>query len=414
MSRAEQARARRPRIYSPHAERAQLSYGRRAPRIVVADRRRFWYHQYRMRFLVFADLHLDSPFAWVGKAAGSAWRQRLRETLLEIARAARDHRVDAVLCAGDLYEHDRFTPDTSAFVRGVFEQLAPIPVYVAPGNHDWHGPESMWARNQWSHNVHVFEHNHLRPVALADGLTLWGAAHRAPASTGGFLDAFRVNRGGVNLALFHGSEQGWLAAQGVEKIPHAPFAAADVERAGIHHAFVGHYHNPRDADYFTYPGNPDALSFGEEGDRGAVLAVVSDDGAVARQRIPVGRTQLHDLRVDVTGACSQQDVRGLISKVLAGRSGIARVTLAGELAAEVELRPGELRDAPRGIEKLDVRIGDDLRVAYDFDAIAAERTVRGEFVREVTEAKDLDDRQRCDVLVIGLRALEGREDLEAL
>jgi DNA repair exonuclease SbcCD nuclease subunit len=364
-----------------------------------------------MKLLHFADLHLDSRFAWVGRAAAAAWRQRLRETLRAIVGLAQAEGVDAVLCGGDLYEHERVSPDTAEFLRGVFERLHPVPVYVAPGNHDWHGPASIWARIRWSENVNVFEEDRLLPVELAEGLTLWGAAHRAPANTDGFLEGFRAGRGGVNLALFHGSERGALALQESGKVAHAPFAAADLERAGIDHAFLGHYHGPVDGPRHTYPGNPDPLSFGEQGERGAVIAVVGGEGSVLRRRVVLRRTQVHDVAVDVTGACSRQDVRDRVHEALRGRGGIARVTLGGELAVDVELDRGEVWEPPEGIEALRVRCGSDLRVAYDFAAIAREATVRGEFVREVLQA-DMDEQERHAVLVTGLRALEGRENLE--
>jgi len=63
-----------------------------------------------------------------------------------------------------------------------------LPVYLAPGNHDWYGPESLYRLANWSPNVHLFTQDHLVPVNLADGLILWGAAHRAPANTDGFFE----------------------------------------------------------------------------------------------------------------------------------------------------------------------------------------------------------------------------------
>ena len=130
---------------------------------------------------------------------------------------------------------------------------------------------------------------------MEDGLTLWGAAHRAPARTLGFLDEFKVDRGGIHLALFHGSERGGFAADEPGEQPHAPFDAAQIEAAGLHHALVGHYHRPRDAERYTYPGNPDFLTFGEDAERGAVVVTVLPDGRVERERHRVGMTEAHDL-----------------------------------------------------------------------------------------------------------------------
>ncbi len=49
-----------------------------------------------------------------------------------------------------------------------------------------------------------------------------------------------------------------------------------------------------------------------------------------------------------------------------------------------------------------------LSVAYDFDQLETEPTVRGQFVRDVRQAEELDDETKRRVLVTGLRALDGR------
>ena len=177
-----------------------------------------------MKIVHFADLHLDAQFAWAA-AHGDATRKRrqaLRDTLSRIVSLTQEVSADALLCGGDIYEHERFTPDTAEFLRATFAELDPTPVYIAPGNHDWYGPESLYRRVAWSPNVHIFRTDSLEPVALADGVTLWGAAHLVPANTRGFLDDFHVE--GEGLALFHGSEDSWFTEQGEGKAPHAPFS----------------------------------------------------------------------------------------------------------------------------------------------------------------------------------------------
>ncbi|MEE9280402.1 MAG: metallophosphoesterase [Myxococcota bacterium] len=366
-----------------------------------------------MKLLLFSDLHLETPFRWAGSQAGRARRRRLRQVLGRIVELARREQVDAILCGGDLYEQERFTPETVESIGRAFEAARPIPVFIAPGNHDWYGPESLYRHARFSSNVHVFEEDRLRRVSLAEGITLWGAAHRAPANTDGFLDGFRVSGPGLHLALFHGSEGAFLARERAGKEPHAPFREDQIREAGLRHVFAGHYHCPVDTDALTYPGNPDPLEFGEEGPRGAVIATVSPEGQVTQRRVPVALSQVHDLPIDVSGCASVDEIQARVQEAIAGLEGIARVTLSGELARDVELRAADL-EAPEHLEAFRVVVSPELRVGYDLDAIAAEATVRGQFVRDVLEDGELDEHDRRAVIVTGLRALEGREDLEAL
>ena len=52
-----------------------------------------------------------------------------------------------------------------------------------------------------------------------------------------------------------------------------------------------------------------------------------------------------------------------------------------------------------------------LCVAYDFESLRKENTVRGQFVDDVLRA-ELPEEDRRAVLVTGLRALESRSDLD--
>ena len=367
-----------------------------------------------LRVVHFADLHLDARFAWAG-AAGQAsrrQRQRLREALGRIVDLALERDADALLCGGDLYEHECATADTAAFLRATFARAAPLRVFVAPGNHDWYGPGSLYTSTSWSDNVHVFRESALRGVPLGPGVTLWGAAHLKPAGSGNFLAGFRAPPDGIHIALFHGAENAWFAEQGEGKERHAPFDARELATAGIHHAFLGHYHRPKDAERHTYPGNPAPLAFGEDGVRGAVVATIGADGGVSSDRVRVAREEAHDIDLDVTGCESQQAVRDRLARQTDGLAGVARVTLSGELARDVDLREEDVRDALGRFEAVQVRVGD-LRPGYDIDALKEEQTVRGQFVSDVLES-DLADDERRRVLTAGLRALDGRSDLEVL
>jgi len=365
-----------------------------------------------MKIVHFSDIHLDAPFAWMGAGADVARERRnaQRRVLQRIVSLVVDEDADALFCGGDLYEHDLFTPDTSAFLRDLFGGLAPRRVYLAPGNHDWFGPDSLYATESWPGNVHIFDEDRLQPVELDDGLTLWGAAHCAPANTDGFLEGFRVDRSGVHIALFHGAELGSLHFEAEGKQPHAPFREAQLTQAGLHHAFVGHYHRARQTQLITYPGNPEPLSFGEDGGRGAVLATIGMDGSIQRQTHDVSQTVVSDVVVDVSGCGSRTEVVAAVERALKPCRGIVRAIVVGDIGADVDVQRSDFQSLrlPQ-IESCQFQL--QISAAYELDTIAAEKTVRGEFVREVREAQ-LDPEVERRVLVTGLRALAGRRDLE--
>ena len=370
----------------------------------------------QLKIVHFADLHLDSPFAWCEATGDVARRRReaLRDTLLAIVELVRASGADALFCGGDLYEHDRVTLDTANFLRQTFASLHPVPVYIAPGNHDWYGATSVYATEGWSENVHIFREPTLQAVSLAPGITLWGGAHRAPANTDNFLgNSFRVSGTGAHIALFHGAERSWLAEQGEGKAPHAPFETADIPDSGLHHAFLGHYHRPVDGAHHTYPGNPDPLQFGEEGERGPVVATIDAEGEVTRERHMVAVTPVHELRLDVTGLTNRQQIRDSLRAKSENLAGLVRLTVCGDLEPSLDLQEDAIREQLlETFEAVQVRKSG-LHLAYDLEEIRQEPTVRGQFVEDVLGSDLRKDEQRR-VLRMGLRALDGRDDLEVL
>lgn len=362
-----------------------------------------------MRLVLFADLHLDATFSWAPADVARRRRANLRRTLERIVALADEVGADAILSAGDLYEHEHVTTDTARFLVRTLGGAA-RPVILAPGNHDPLAAGSLYASATWPDNVTLVTASQLAPIDLEPGFRLWAAAHHVVAGTPGFLDGFAVEGNAVHYALFHGSERSGLQWEG-RKDPHAPFDASQVPAVGLAHALVGHFHTPRLGTWHTYPGNPDPLTFGEEGERGAVVVDVADDGTARRTSHHVAVSVVADVVVDVTGAGDRGEILARVREVVGDADGEVRVTLQGELAEDVDLRLEDVTALGTTGRTVVARIGR-LDVAYDLAALATEPTVRGRFVRAVQGDDTLDEDRRRRVLVAGLRALAGRDDLE--
>ncbi|SNW16981.1 Uncharacterised protein [Mycolicibacterium thermoresistibile] len=281
--------------------------------------------------------------------------------------------------------------------------------------------QSIYRQVDWSDNVHVFSTPELEPVPLADGITLWGAAHCAPANTPGFLENFRVDREGIHIGLFHGSAQGDLPFQQDGKVPHAPFTADQIPGSGLHHALVGHFHKPVDAEHHTYPGNPDPLNFGEDWQGSTVLVEIAEDGSVSRERVTVATSEVSDVRVNVTGATHKTQILQRIADEVSEFRGAVRVTLEGEIEPTVDFRLNDTEWSPPAhltahLDALVVQFGKvSFAPSYDIERVKQEQTVRGQFVRDVIESDSLSEDQRHWVLRAGLRALdEGIDEMEIL
>src|SRR5207247_10073443 len=120
----------------------------------------------------YSEFKLDTFFAWAEDVGvPRKFRDALRAAAVKTLQLAKSTGADAILCAGDLYEHDRFSPDTQAFLFRCFAEVG-LPVVIAPGNHDCYGPTSIYRSTKWTPNVHVFSTSMMDAFDLADDVPL--------------------------------------------------------------------------------------------------------------------------------------------------------------------------------------------------------------------------------------------------
>jgi len=359
-----------------------------------------------MRLLHCADVHLDTAFTGLGPAVARRRRAGVRRAFTRIVDLALEQRVDALTIGGDLYEDLRSQRDTAQFLQQQFSRLA-CPVLIAPGNHDYWHPGSIYAREKWPTNVTVFHSPEFTPVEVA-GVRIFGAAHIQPKGTKDLLGQFRAPKDGAAIALFHGSERGQLPLQGEGKEDHAPFAEDEIARAGFQYALLGHFHTPRSTSRLIYPGNPEPLTFGEVGERGAAVIDFANMPPAVEIR-KVSTFTLSDVEVDVTGCAHSEALLDRIRAVVpADPDQGTRVRLVGELSPGVRLGPTELLERLRHDDAC-VDVVFDARPALDLDALSQAPDARGQFVRALLARPDADSDLVQQALRAGLDALRGEE-----
>jgi len=359
-----------------------------------------------------ADVHLDRTYSGAGMspAIAGARRQELRDAFRRFIDLALELQADAVTIGGDLYEHERATPDTGNFLRAQLARLGDVPALITPGNHDPYVPDSLYHRLDWPANVTVFRGPEFLPNKLP-GVTVWGAAHDAPDLRTSLFEGFRVHGEGPHVLLFHGSD---MHSVPEGKAAHAPFFPDDIAAAGADFALLGHYHSPRlypaESPLFAYPGTPEPLDFAEAGDRFVARLDIEGD-AIACTLLPFAQVRYRVAGVDVSGMESSDELRLAIA-ALGDPALIARVILEGALNADVDLTVSDLYNAcAERFAYLDIQ--DRSRPAYRLDELAEESTTKGAFVRLMRvriEEVSGEKREIAEAaLLYGLQAFDRRE-----
>lgn len=361
-----------------------------------------------IRFLHAADLHLDSPFEGLraGKAAVRRGEQRL--LLQRMAELVQREELQLVLLAGDLLDSELSFAETGEALCACLRQMA-VPVFIAPGNHDWYSSHSPYARLPLPENVHVFTGNEIEAVALPElGVRVYGAAFTGPESSS-LLPGFRARQddGLIPLLCLHGE---LTRAES----PYAPIREEELAASGLHYAALGHVHKASGlrragGTWYSWPGCPEGRGFDECGEK--TVSIVELDGTDCRLRpVCLAQRRYEILRVDVTGTDPLLAVHSLLPDETA--RDIYRIVLTGEV------------DSPPDLQRLQLNLGelfyamqlrDETRLRRSVWERAGEDSLRGLFLKKLLEQAEGADPARRQLIEQaarwGLAALDRREEV---
>jgi exonuclease SbcD len=359
-----------------------------------------------VRILHIADVHLERSFVWLGNQRGDRRRGELRATLARAIDLAIEHHVDALCIAGDLYDTEMVGDATGTFLKALFARL-PVPVLISPGNHDPFHAGCLYDRVSWSGNVHIFRGPELTSVPVGDG-QIWGRAFRGPRDDGSPLAGWHLPDGGLHLGLIHAD----IVAPGVSS-PYAPLVPSDITASGLSHVMLGHIHAGRidRASRYAYTGSIEPLDISEGGEHWALLVDASLSGMTV-EPLPLARRRVISDHIDVTDVALLSQFQQIVAvRREAWQGNNLNLRIDGILGGELQSRPAAIGET---LADFDVGLELAARPAIDVDALAAQQTTMGAFVRAAREGisgASTDEARRAaqDILAAGVAAFTGQE-----
>lgn len=235
-----------------------------------------------MKFIHFADAHLDSPFRGLSFLPSEAFKQihnAANISLTNIVNLAIKEQVDLVLIAGDTFDSSQPAPGSQLFFAKEIKRLTDkkIQVVMIFGNHDYMDQGQLLVEQSPYFKL------------LGDGEKVERATFKT--QTGfeydviGFsylnnhierdmITEFPKKTNNYTFGLMHAQEK-MAASQNV----YAPFITEEIKQLNYNYFALGHIHkrnNLSTAPWIVYPGNIQGRHINEMGEKGCYLGEIDE------------------------------------------------------------------------------------------------------------------------------------------
>ena len=313
-----------------------------------------------LKLLHTADWHLGRRFPRFGAEAGKTLSRARRDVLERIFAEAERNQVDAVLCAGDLFDTPHPDEDFKAALLQVLGRLRwkQRLVLLLPGNHDPLVQDSVWRdptfRRALPDFVRVVDEE-LLEVALPNDCVLFAVPCLSRAGQRDPTQSIPLREEGdtrVRVGLVHGST--FDAGDWKTNFPISKDAA--LER-GLDYLAIGDTHGfrfvppDRKVPPTVYPGTPEPTAFDEHDAGNVALVFINRARQAMVQKRPVAHWRWEEVTIK-----SMDELRLLAMRTdLAAR--VLRLTLELSVSAPEYQEAEGLLGKLEGSEATHARVG---------------------------------------------------------
>ncbi len=353
----------------------------------------------KVKFIHTADIHLGSAMNKFPKEIADKRKAELRDTFKRLVDYAREN-VRAVILAGDVFDSDApFKKDKDDFYS-IVKSAPQVDFLYLRGNHDSasaYTGEPLPNLKTFSEEWTVYDYADGGETVHIAGVEL--SAENAAS----VYSSLNLPKEGKNIVVLHG-QVGTAGKDGID--------LKRLRGKNIDYLALGHIHKRSegkidDRGEYAYCGCLEGRGFDEAGEHGFLLLDTSGE-TVSRTFVPFAARTVVEADADISSAKTAHDAYLCVKQqVKLNKNDLYRINLVGETDYETENFAADVKQYLKDdCGFADVK--DKTEKRLDLSAYDNDRSIRGEFVRQV-RGSDLPEEEKNRIIVYGLKALEGRE-----
>ncbi len=371
-----------------------------------------------VRIIHCADIHMGMDFSGA-RIKSRARKAEVKKTFLDIIDRCQHNDADLLLIAGDLFDGANVGAEDMDDIIEAINGLTHTRVFIAPGNHDYINPSSMYIQKKWPDNTHIFTGG-FEIVEIPElGVRVGGAGFtsqyvRVGMLTGNTMPADEL----INIGVLHGE----LVGRGAGS-DYNPITDRDIELSGMDYLALGHIHKQssislKGGTYYSYCGCPEGHGFDETGIKGIYEGTIAR-GSCQLEYVRMCKRTYETIRADISGLEGTSAITGRIISLMEQQcsegyeDNMYKLVLAGEIKADCYFNINDIKARLDNVYY--VKLRDDTTVHVDMADIAKDASLKGVFAAgmldQINSLEQSGDTAKAELyrkaLGVGLKAFMG-------
>lgn len=351
-----------------------------------------------MKLIHAADIHLGSPLSAALFLEKRTERQNeLIFTFNRMIEYAKQNGVDAVLLSGDVFDSNAPFKKHKEFFYSAIKNSPEITFFYLRGNHD-----TGACYTEDIENLITFDES-FKSFDFK-GVTISGC-EITDANALSFYSSIDLKKEDTNIVMLHGALS---SSVGKDKI-----VLSKLYDRNIDYLALGHIHSFETGSLdlrgvYAYSGCLEPRGFDECGSKGFVLLDIQN-GKIQSEFVPFSKRTIHEITVDISGTSdSYSAFKRVRESVLCPVKDLVRVILEGEVSFDASFLERDLKDF-LNMDFYLSSVKNKTTTKINLDDFKDSLSLKGEFVRSVSENNALSENEKNKIISLGLKALMGEE-----
>ena len=358
-----------------------------------------------MKIIHCADLHLDSKMeSNLDKEKAKERKNEILITFEKMVEYAKQNDVKAIIIAGDMFDKKTISVKAKNIVRDAIFSNPEIDFIYLKGNHDTEG--FLEEEETVPKNLKLFNDLNWKQYEYDENINISGIEFGTKNSYD-IYNSLLLEKNKVNIVVLHGQESEQSSKDKAEIINLKMLKNKNIDYLALGHIHTYKKENLDNRGIYCYSGCLEGRGFDECGDKGFVLLDIQN-GKINSEFIPFAGRRFYEVNVDLTNIYENSKIEKKIEEEIKDipSNSLVKIVLVGEreLGSDIDIDYFQKKFESKFYF---LKIKDKQKIKIDYMKYKNDVSLKGEFIRLVLDQENLDDEEKNEVIIAGIKALSG-------